>query len=251
MSRFAFRNRPRKLSKAMGHNSGPPGRELRLQKTISMLLRFQRIEGSWGVINETREYTEALIERAIKKGPEDPEMMKLANHWLLEKDLVHMLFREYVPRFSHPKYQNQPYLQSYKIEMQPGRQYMTQMGCLELKENPWPKVKPDPPNTEGQLHNVLLKAFFEDKRKFSGNHRPHASTKPEFDNVKDMENLTLNQDVNQSETIKNMDKDSVSAENQNAQSSKMDKSENSEEVVDAVLLDNKIDRERTNTENKC
>lgn len=24
-----------------------------------------------------------LIERAIKKGPEDPEMMKLANHWLL------------------------------------------------------------------------------------------------------------------------------------------------------------------------
>lgn len=66
-----------------------------------------------------------------------------------------------------------------------------------------------------------------------------------------MENLTLNQDVNQSETIKNMDKDSVSAENQNAQSSKMDKSENSEEVVDAVLLDNKIDRERTNTENKC
>lgn len=66
-----------------------------------------------------------------------------------------------------------------------------------------------------------------------------------------MDNLTLNQDVNQSETIKNMDKDSVSAENQNAQSSKMDKSENSEEVVDAVLLDNKIDRERTNTENKC
>lgn len=122
---------------------------------------------------------------------------------------------------------------------------------LSLTENPWPKVKPDPPNTEGQLHNVLLKAFFEDKRKFSGNHRPHASTKPEFDNVKDMENLTLNQDVNQSETIKNMDKDSVSAENQNAQSSKMDKSENSEEVVDAVLLDNKIDRERTNTENKC
>lgn len=60
MSRFAFRNRPRKLSKAMGHNSGPPGRELRLQKTISMLLRFQRIEGSWGVINETREYTEAV-----------------------------------------------------------------------------------------------------------------------------------------------------------------------------------------------
>lgn len=120
-----------------------------------------------------------------------------------------------------------------------------------LTENPWPKVKPDPPNTEGQLHNVLLKAFFEDKRKFSGNHRPHASTKPEFDNVKGMENLTLNQDVNQSETIKNMDKDSVSGENQNAQSSKMDKSENSEEeVVDAVLLDNKSDRERPNTENK-
>lgn len=123
---------------------------------------------------------------------------------------------------------------------------------LSLTENPWPKVKPDPPNTEGQLHNVLLKAFFEDKRKFSGNHRPHASTKPDFDNVKGMENLTLNEDVNQSETIRNMNKDSVSAENQNAQSSNMDKFENSEEeVVDAVLLDNKSDRERPNTENKC
>lgn len=123
---------------------------------------------------------------------------------------------------------------------------------LSLTENPWPKVKPDPPNTEGQLHNVLLKAFFEDRRKFSGNHRPHASTKPDFDNVKGMENITLNEEVNQSETIKNMDKDSVSAKNQNAQSSKMDKSENSEEeVVDAVLLDNKSDRERPNTENKC
>lgn len=67
-----------------------------------------------------------------------------------------------------------------------------------------------------------------------------------------MENLTLNEDVNQSETIRNMNKDSVSAENQNAQSSKMDKSENSEEeVVDAVLLDNKSDREQPNTKNKC
>ena len=65
-SRFAFRNRPRKLSKAMGHNSGPPGREVRLQKTISMLLRFQRIEGSWGVINETREYTEAVSSNFLK-----------------------------------------------------------------------------------------------------------------------------------------------------------------------------------------
>lgn len=31
----------------------------------------------------------------------------------------------------------------------------------------------------------------------------------------------------------------------------MDKFENLEEVVDAVLFDNKIDRERINIENKC
>lgn len=122
---------------------------------------------------------------------------------------------------------------------------------LSVTENPWPKVKTDPPNTEGQLHNVLLKAFFDDKRKFSGNQRPHASTKPELDNVEGMENLNLNQNVNQSETVINMDRDSVSGEKQNAQSSKIDKSENSEEVVNAVLLDNKSDTERPNTENKC
>lgn len=67
-----------------------------------------------------------------------------------------------------------------------------------------------------------------------------------------MGNLNLNQDVNQSESIRSMDKDSVSGEKQNAQSSNMDKSESlEEEVVNAVLLDNKSDTERPNTENKC
>lgn len=67
-----------------------------------------------------------------------------------------------------------------------------------------------------------------------------------------MGNLNLNQDVNQSESIRSMDKDSVSGEKQNAQSSNMDKSESlEEEVVNAVLLDNKCDTEQPNTENKC
>lgn len=67
-----------------------------------------------------------------------------------------------------------------------------------------------------------------------------------------MGNLNLNQDVNQSESIRSMDKNSVSGEKQNAQSSNMDKSESlEEEVVNAVLLDNKSDTERPNTENKC
>lgn len=50
-----------------------------------------------------------------------------------------------------------------------------------------------------------------------------------------------------------MDKDLVSVENQNVQFLKMDKFENleEEEVVDAVLFDNKSDRERFNIENKC
>lgn len=49
-----------------------------------------------------------------------------------------------------------------------------------------------------------------------------------------------------------MDKDLVSVKNQNVQFLKMDKFENLlEEVVDAVLFDNKSDRERFNIENKC
>jgi hypothetical protein len=35
-----------------------------------------------------------LIERAIKKGPEDPDMMKLANHWCLVSS-IHLLFYFY------------------------------------------------------------------------------------------------------------------------------------------------------------
>lgn len=49
-----------------------------------------------------------------------------------------------------------------------------------------------------------------------------------------------------------MNKDLVSVENQNVQFLNMDKFENlEEEVVDAVLFDNKSDRERFNIENKC
>ncbi|XP_062572914.1 uncharacterized protein LOC134234879 [Saccostrea cucullata] len=241
MSRFAFRNRPRKLSKAMGHDLGPPGRELRLQKTISMLLRFQRIEGSWGVINETREYTEALIERAIKKGPEDPRMMELANHWCLEKDLVHMLFKEYVPRFSQPMYQNKPYLQLYRIELQPGKQHLKKMACLELKGNPWPKVKPEPPNTAGQLHNVLLKAFFDDKRK-SSHLRPHASAQPSLDHVVEgVEKLTVNQTLSKERT------DTVNIENdKDSESSSGD----TEVKIGEILTEDKKDSSQPNTENK-
>ncbi|XP_061188259.1 uncharacterized protein LOC133196364 [Saccostrea echinata] len=244
MSRFAFRNRPRKLSKGMGHDSGPPGRERRLQKTISMLLRFQRIEGSWGVINETREYTEALIERAIKKGPEDPRMMALANHWCLEKDLVHMLFKEYVPRFSQPMYQNKPYLQLYRIELQPGKQYLQKMACLELKGNPWPKVKPEPPNTAGQLHNVLLKAFFDDKRK-SSHLRPHASAQPSLDDVVEgVEKLSVN---NQKLPKEKTDRDTASIENDKDFKSS---SGDTDLKIGEILTEDKKDSNPSNAENK-
>ena len=116
-----------------------------------------------------------------------------------------------------------------------------------ILENPWPKVKPDPPNTAGQLHNVLLKAFFDDKRRLSGD-RSHARTQPGFDVVDGIEHLSVSQEGRDSETMRNKDSEPVKCDNEGVHVPPSDKTD---EVINEIMSkEGKADSNEQNIENK-
>jgi len=62
MLRIVFKNRPRKLSKAEGHGSGPQGRINKMRKLVTALVRHERIEGMSVHLDESRGYAERVRE---------------------------------------------------------------------------------------------------------------------------------------------------------------------------------------------
>lgn len=76
----------------------------------------------------------------------------MADYWLLEKQLVHKLFKVLVPRFEHC---NVSFTRMYKAPRPyPGMQYLK--AILELRGNPFPSLLPDTHTNRNLIHNVLL-----------------------------------------------------------------------------------------------
>ncbi|XP_076438415.1 large ribosomal subunit protein bL17m-like isoform X1 [Babylonia areolata] len=158
MLRFRVRLRPRKLSKVEGLGAGPEGRLKRLRKHVTALIRHERVESSFAQCDEARGYAEKLIQMAVRNGDTHKHTMEMADHWLLEKDLIHKLFKVLVPRYS-----SFPAAATsiHKISgLYPGDG--VPMGVLELKGNPWPSVRPQPRDTSLLLHNILLQEARQD-----------------------------------------------------------------------------------------
>ncbi|KAK7105857.1 hypothetical protein V1264_017183 [Littorina saxatilis] len=152
MLRFRIRTRPRKMASLEGLGSGPEGRLKRLRKHVTALIRHERLETTYAQCDETRGYAEKLITMAVRNGDRDKHTMEMADYWLLEKDLIHKLFKVLVPR-----YQSLPATATsiHRISTEyPGDG--RHMGVLELKGNPWPPVRPQPRNTRLHLHNIQL-----------------------------------------------------------------------------------------------
>ncbi|GLH00014.1 39S ribosomal protein L17, mitochondrial [Gryllus bimaculatus] len=81
---------------------GPEGRLLKLRKTVTGLIKHERIELNYNRADEARGYAERLISEAIRYGDCHRTTMELADFWLLEKQLVHKLFKVLVPRNPYP-----------------------------------------------------------------------------------------------------------------------------------------------------
>ena len=66
MLRVVYSNTPRKLKGAMGydpitgHGFGPKGRIEKLRQIVTSLIRHERLEGSFGYLDETRGYVELV-----------------------------------------------------------------------------------------------------------------------------------------------------------------------------------------------
>ncbi|XP_015585057.1 39S ribosomal protein L17, mitochondrial [Cephus cinctus] len=146
--KFNIRPTPRRLK----NKDGPPGRVLKIQKTLTALFEYERIELFYNRADEVRGYAERLISEAIRRGPEDHEMMDLANFWIIRKEFVHKLFKVYVPRYQDYSI---AYTKLHKApRLYPGIYY--KRAVLELRGNPYPSIEQRNAHSNVLLHNLLL-----------------------------------------------------------------------------------------------
>ncbi|XP_060531404.1 large ribosomal subunit protein bL17m [Cylas formicarius] len=132
---------------------GPEERLNKLRKTVTALIKHERIELNYPRANEARMYAERLISDAIRYGDCHKSTMENADYWLIEKQLVHKLFKVLVPRYEN-------YDISYTRLIKAPRPYHQQhsylKAVLELRGNPYPSLITDYANNRYLLHNVLL-----------------------------------------------------------------------------------------------
>ncbi|XP_017028801.1 large ribosomal subunit protein bL17m [Drosophila kikkawai] len=150
MSQLRIAVRPNKRN--LKNPDGPEGRLLKLRKTVTALMKHERIELFYNRADEARGYAELLISNAIRYGDRHKATMELADYWLLEKQLVHKLFKVLVPRYEN---HNLSYTRMYKAPRDyPGTYY--RQSVLELRGNPYPTLDTDHSQNRNLLHNVLL-----------------------------------------------------------------------------------------------
>jgi hypothetical protein len=107
-------------------------------------------------------------------------------------------------------------------------------------------VRPEPPNTTGQLHNVLLKAYFDDKRKFS-HLRPHASAQISLDDaVSGIQKLNVDRDRTQQMSDSQSDSNTENSGKEDSEPA----TSNTNRNIDQIIMGDKSNLSETNTENK-
>ncbi|CAH0686140.1 unnamed protein product [Spodoptera exigua] len=133
---------------------GPEGRIDKLRKTVTGLIKFERIELNYNRADEARQYAERLISEAICHGDCHKPTMDTADFWLLEKELVHKLFKVLVPRYENTK------LSYTRLYNAPKPQYgrSIEKAVLELRGNPYPDLLNNKSNNKLLIQNVLLDA---------------------------------------------------------------------------------------------
>ncbi|XP_023014738.2 mitochondrial ribosomal protein L17 [Leptinotarsa decemlineata] len=131
---------------------GPEERLNKLRKTVTALVKHERIELNYPRADESRMYAERLISDAIRYGDCHRATMEMADYWLVEKQLVHKLFKVLVPRYENYNVAFTRLLRAPKPY--PGDKHLK--AVLELRGNPYPSLLPDTYKNRNLLHNVLL-----------------------------------------------------------------------------------------------
>lgn len=95
-----------------------------------------------------------LISEAIMHGDCHKPTMDIADYWLLEKELIHKLFKVLVPRFENC---NTAFTKMFKAP-KPSYGRNIDKAILELRGNPYPSLTNKQSNNRQLLQNVLLDA---------------------------------------------------------------------------------------------
>ncbi|XP_033106166.1 39S ribosomal protein L17, mitochondrial-like isoform X2 [Anneissia japonica] len=130
---------------------GPKERINLLRGLINHLVKYERLETTYGLAHETQKYAERLINVA-KKGDHDPAAMKLADYWLYEKQLVHKLFKVLVPRF-----ENSTGLYTRLLKVPGYNEKGIPTAFLEYKGNPYPPLRPEKRKNPDWIINQLIR----------------------------------------------------------------------------------------------
>lgn len=97
---FAIRRRKYKIKIPEQFGNNPSGQLAGLARKVTDLVRDERIVLHYNKATEVRNHAERLIVEAMQNGDRHRPTMALANFWLLDKSLIHKLFKELVPRYS-------------------------------------------------------------------------------------------------------------------------------------------------------
>ncbi|KAK2582645.1 hypothetical protein KPH14_004924 [Odynerus spinipes] len=157
VSKLRYNVKPRRR---LSNADGPEGRLRKIQKTLTALLKYERLELNYNRADETRGYVERLISDAIRYGPNHKETMEMADFWITEKQLVHKLFKVLAPRYkdytiSFTKLHKAPYIYP---------DVVYKRAVLELRGNIYPSIEQYNPHEHNLLHNILLSAARKDFR---------------------------------------------------------------------------------------
>lgn len=114
-----------------------------------------------------------LVSDAIRYGPQNQEMMEMADYWMLDKSLVHKLFKVLVPRFKNYKGPVTTMVNA-PLEYPVKDRRCFPLSVLEFKGNPLPPIVPDDTiRNKNLIHNVLLDAakrdFYREKKEAQTN----------------------------------------------------------------------------------
>ena len=142
---------------------------------VSDLFRDERIVLNYNRACEVRPQVERLIVEAMRNGDRHRPTMALANYWLREKNLVHKLFKVFVPRY-------EDYSTAFTALHMLGKDYekhgmtLTEMkqwrgtffkkgeAVLEMRGNELPPIIRPRPSTSGWLNNVLISSHLKFKK---------------------------------------------------------------------------------------
>lgn len=167
---FLIRSKPYRLKVPAQYGNNLSGQLKGLTFPMSNLFRDERIVLGYNKASELRPHVERLIVEAMRNGDRHRPTMDLANFWLIDKSLIHKLFKELVPRYANYNsaftamhflgidysYYNKTLTE---VKNQPKGLKEPKRGdvVLELRENNLPAIsRPRLLNKPGLLTNVLL-----------------------------------------------------------------------------------------------